>query len=142
MQKNIKNDLLEQRIKTAFRGFTFNYTNNDEKQFDIDGKRWKVLNPAGTATLWQRCHNVVIDVVTALWYYRKWALSDVVKTLPQRRHNIKQMVSKPFYYRQFRFLSCHRNVRELQKHLSIESSLRQTRRILVNSWLSLLLVSE
>ena len=39
MQKNIKNDLLEQRIKTAFRGFTFNYTNTDEKQFDIDGKR-------------------------------------------------------------------------------------------------------
>ena len=36
---------------------------------------WKQkLFPAGTATLWQRCHNVVADVVTTLWHGWKWEL--------------------------------------------------------------------
>ena len=30
--------------------------------------------PAGTATLWQRCYNVVVDDVTTLWHCRKWEL--------------------------------------------------------------------
>ena len=41
--KVIKNDLSEQRIKTAIRAFPFNYIDVDEKQFGIDGKRLKVL---------------------------------------------------------------------------------------------------
>ena len=41
--KIIKNDISEQRIKTAIRAFPFNYIDVDEKQFGIDGKRLKVL---------------------------------------------------------------------------------------------------
>ena len=100
--------------------------------------------PAGTATLWQRCHNIVVDVVTTLWHGRKWELWRLWSptlwqrrclTLIQRCHNIKELVSRPFYYGQFWFLSRHRNVRELQKYLSIESSLWQARRTLAHSWL-------
>ena len=40
---------------------------------------------------------------------------DVARTLLQRHHNIKHWISRPFYNRLFRFLSLHRNVRELQK---------------------------
>ena len=75
-------------------------------------------------TLWQRrcwrCDNVVArskmrvvptsvpDVVTT-------SPSNVVKTLPQRRHNIKHWISvRPFYYGLFWFLYLHRNVK-LQK---------------------------
>ena len=43
------------------------------------------------------------------------SLFDVVKTLPQRCHNIKHWISRPFYYRLFWFLSLHRNARQLQK---------------------------
>ena len=60
-------------------------------------------DPAGTATLWQRCH-VVVNVVT-LWHGRKWvvptsvsdvvttSLSNVVKTLPQRCYNVATTLS-------------------------------------------------
>ena len=68
----------------------------------------------------------VSDVVTTL-------LSDVVKTLPQRYYNVATT---------FRFLFSHRNVRELPKYLSIESSLWQARRSLVISCLCLLLVCD
>ena len=67
---------------------------------------------------------------------------DVATKLLQRRHNIKHLVSRPFYNRQFWFLSHHRIVRELQKYLSIESSLWQARPTLVNSWLCLFLVCK
>ena len=85
------------------------------------------------------CHNVVAwskmrVVVTSV--------SGVATSLLQRCHNIKHLVSRPFYYGQFWFFSRHRNVRELQKYWSIESSLWQARRTLVNSWLCLLLVCE
>ena len=63
---------------------------------------------------------------------------DVASTLLQHRHNINQLVSRPFYYGLFWFFSRHRNVRELQKYLSIW----QARRTLVKSWLCLLLVCE
>ena len=66
----------------------------------------------------------------------------VATTFLQRRHNIKHLISKPFYYGQFWFLSCHRNVRELQKYLRTESSVWQARRTLVNSWLCLHLIWE
>ena len=39
----IKNDLSEQRIKTALPSFTFKYIDLDEKQFGINGKGLKVL---------------------------------------------------------------------------------------------------
>ena len=64
--------------------------------------------PAGTATLSQRCHNVVVDVVTTLWHGRKWvvptsvydvvttSLSDVIKTLPQRCCNVATTFSIGF----------------------------------------------
>ena len=45
--KVIKNDLSEQRTKTPLRAFTFNYTDVDEKQFGIDGKKFKVLKELG-----------------------------------------------------------------------------------------------
>ena len=67
---------------------------------------------------------------------------DVTITLPQRRHNIKHLVSRSFYYKQSWFLSRHRNVRELQKYLNIESSHWKVKCSLVNSWLCLLLVCE
>ena len=79
----------------------------------------------------QRCDNIVV-----------WCSQDVATTLLQRRHNIKHLVSRPFHYGQFGFLSRHRNVRELQKYLNIEFSLWQARRTLVNSWICLLLVCE
>ena len=42
--------------------------------------------PAGTATLWQRCLNVVVDVDTTLWHGRKWELyRRQFPTLWQRR---------------------------------------------------------
>ena len=42
--------------------------------------------PAGTATLWQRCHNAIVDVVTTLWHGRKWELyRRQFPTLWQRR---------------------------------------------------------
>ena len=77
----------------------------------------------------------VSDVVTT-------SLFDVVKALLQRHQNIKHLVSRPFYYGKFWFISRHRKVRELQKYLSIESSLWEARRTLVNPWLCLLLVCE
>ena len=44
------------------------------------------LGPAGIATLWQRCCNVVVDVVTMLWHGRKWELYQrLFPTLWQRR---------------------------------------------------------
>ena len=67
-----------------------------------------------------RCHNIVArskmrivprsvsDNVTT-------SLSDVIKALLQRRHNIKHWISRPFYERLFYFLSLHRSVGELQK---------------------------
>ena len=101
------------------------------------------MYPAGTATLWQCCHSVVLDVVTTLWHGWKWKLwRHRSPALWQCCHNIKHLVSRPFYYGQFSFLSCHRKVRELQKYLSTESSLWQARRTVVNSWLCLLLVCE
>ena len=42
-EKVIKNDLSEQRIKTALRAFTFNSIDKDEKQFGIVGIRLKAL---------------------------------------------------------------------------------------------------
>ena len=46
----------------------------------------RLSTPAGTATLWQRCHNVVVDVVTTLWHGRKWELyRRQFPTLWQRR---------------------------------------------------------
>ena len=79
----------------------------------------------------QRFHNVV--TTSWLTLSQHWGMvenescdnvmSDVATTLLQRYNNIKHLVSRPFYYRQFWFLSHHRNVRELQKYLSIESSL-------------------
>ena len=53
--------------------------------------------PAGTATLWQRCDNVVVDVVTPLWQVRKWELwrrqfptlwQCRCTTLPRHCHNV------------------------------------------------------
>ena len=45
-----------------------------------------ILNPAGTVTLWQRCDNIVVDVVTTLWHGRKWELyRRQFPTLWQRR---------------------------------------------------------
>ena len=41
---------------------------------------------------------------------------DVDTMLLQRPHNIKHLVSRPFYHGQFWFLSCHRKVRELWKY--------------------------
>ena len=67
--------------------------------------RWR---SAGTATLWQCCHNGVTDVVTTLWYGRKWEMlrrrsstlsrrcQGVATMLLQRRHNIKHCVSDFF----------------------------------------------
>ena len=89
---------------------------------------WSGLCPAGTATLWQRCDNVVVDVVTALWHGRKWEFcrrhnvtlrryQDVATTLLQRCNNIKHWIFRAFYNRSFWFLSFHRNVRELPKCL-------------------------
>ena len=94
-----------------------------------------------------RCHNVVRRskmrvVATSVSDVVTTSLFNVVKMLAQRHDNIKQLVSRPFNYRQFWFLSRHRNVRELPKYLSIESSLWQATRTLVNSWLPLLLVCE
>ena len=52
---------------------------------------------AGTATLWQRCDNVVVDAVTTLWQGRKWELwrrqfltlwQRCCTTLPRRCHNV------------------------------------------------------
>ena len=82
--------------------------------------------PAGTATLWQCCHNVFVDVVTTLWHGRKWELCRCrFLTLWQRRsptlwrrcHNVAATSPQhlAFYYRLFWFLSLHRNVRELPK---------------------------
>ena len=82
-------------------------------------------NPAGTATLSQGCHNVVVDVVTTLWHGRIWKLYrrqfptlwqrrsptlsrrclNVATTLPQH------WITRPFYYGLFWFLSLHRNVK-------------------------------
>ena len=89
----------------------------------------KTTFPAGTATLWQRCHNVVVDVVTTLWHGRKWelcqrrfptlwqrrspTLSRRCHNVLQRRHNSQHWISRPFYYRLFWFLSLQRNMREL-----------------------------
>ena len=93
------------------------------------------------------CHNVVAwskmkAGATSISNNGKMSLSDVATTLSQRHHNIKHLVSRPFYYRQSWFLSCHQNVRELQKYLSSKSSLWQARHILINSWLYLLLECE
>ena len=76
--------------------------------------------PAGTATLSQRCHNVVVDVVTTLSQGRCWrchnvvarlkmrivptsvsdvvttSLSNVVKTLTQRCYNVATRLSTGF----------------------------------------------
>ena len=79
----------------------------------------------------RRCDNVAVR-----------CCQDVTTTLLQCRYNIKHLVSRPFYYRQFRFLFSHRNVRKLPKYLSIESSLWQARRSLVISCLCLLLVCD
>ena len=55
--------------------------NLNETYFSEKFSIWRYFNPkssnnypAGTATLWQYCHNVVIDVVTTLWHDRKWEL--------------------------------------------------------------------
>ena len=70
----------------------------------------------------RRCDNVVVDVVT-LWHGRKWvvptsvsdivttSLSNFVKRLLQRRHNIKHWITRPFYHGLFWFLFLHRNVK-------------------------------
>ena len=84
----------------------------------------------GDVGLW-RCGNVPVR-----------RCQDVATTLLQRRHNINHMVSRLFYYRQFWFLSRHWNVRELQNYLTIEFSLWQARRNLVDSLLCLRLVCE
>ena len=55
----------------------------------------------------RRCDKVAV---------RRW--QEVATTLLQCRHNNKHLVSRPFYYRQFWFLSRHRNVREWLKQLS------------------------
>ena len=49
--------------------------------------RWyRFALPAATAILWQRCHNVVVDVVITLWHGRKWELYQrQFPTLWQRR---------------------------------------------------------
>ena len=95
---------------------------------------WKQkLFPAGIATLWQHCHNVVVGVVTTLWHGQKWELcrhrfptwwQRHSPTLSRRYNNVAatspqhmQWISGPFYYRLFWFLSLHRNVRVLQKCL-------------------------
>ena len=68
-----------------------------------------------------RCHNVVARskmrvVATSVSDFGTTSSCDIVKTLPQRRHNVKQLLCRPFYYRQIWFLSHHRKVRELQKY--------------------------
>ena len=45
--KVIENDSSEQRIKTALCAFTFNYIDEDEKQFGTDGKDWRYLKSWG-----------------------------------------------------------------------------------------------
>ena len=37
-------------------------------------RHYSIVFPAGTATLWHRCNNVAVDVVTTLWHGRKWEL--------------------------------------------------------------------
>ena len=74
--------------------FEFLFAEECLKQNDICLQHWKYqlvilfgrANPASTATLWQRCHNVVVDVVTTLWHGRKWELyRRQFPTLWQRR---------------------------------------------------------
>ena len=94
-----------------------------------------------------RCNNVVAwskmrVVATSVSDFVTTMLSDAATTLLQRRHNIKHMVSRPFYYGQFWFFSRHWIVRDLQNYVSIEFSFWQSRCTLVDSWLCLLLLCE
>ena len=67
-----------------------------------------------------RCHNVVARskmrmVPTSVSDVVTMSLSDVVKTLLQRRHNIKHWITRSFYHWAFWFLYLDRNLKELEK---------------------------
>ena len=96
--------------------------------------------------LWWLYHNVVARSRREISNDVKIALSRVVKTLPQRCYNVATTLSiwflDHFITDNSDLFSQLRNMRKLQKYLSIEYSLWQARRTLVNSWLCLLLVCE
>ena len=99
---NLLREFLSERRRSVVFKSQFSYITAGVPQGSILGT-WMYLmcindlserlsTQASTATLWQRCHNVVVDVVTTLWHGRKWELyrrQDVASTLLQRRHNIK-----------------------------------------------------
>ena len=113
--------------------------------------------PAGTAALWQRCHNVVVNVVTMLWHENEscgdvglrrcenpafWRCQDVAKTLLQRRHNIKHLVSRPFYYGQLGFFPAFETWKNYKSTWVLNPVFGKREPTLINSWLCLLLVCE
>ena len=70
----------------------------------LDENLWvsseRKMFPSWHSELWQRCHNVIVDVVTTLWHDQKWvaptsvskvmttSLSDIVKSC----HNVATML--------------------------------------------------
>ena len=59
------------KLPKKFKSFKTNW----RRIIDLMMSRYySIVFPAGTATLWQRCHNVAVDVVTTLWQGRKWEL--------------------------------------------------------------------
>ena len=99
--------------------------------------------PADTATLWRgwRCHNVTARskmrvVATSVSGIVTKLLSDVVRTMPQRCYNVTTTLTIWFVNH---FITDNS---DFFPALSIESSLWQARRTLVNWWLCLLLVCE
>ena len=72
------NSKVEFLQKRALRFLYEDYVSSYEELLQKAGKETTKVNrlrspplPAGTATLWQHCHNVVVDVATTLWHGRK-----------------------------------------------------------------------
>ena len=67
-------------------------------------------------TLSERCGTVENESCTDVSSRRCYKVAlqrcqDVASTLLQRRHNTKHLITRPFYYGLFWFLSLHRNVK-------------------------------
>ena len=87
-------------------------------------------SPAGTVMLWK--WELWRRLSPTLWQRHYPTLSRL------QNHNIKHLVSRPFYYRQFWLFFSAIKTWELPKYFSVEHSFWQVRRTLVNWWLCLL----